>query len=383
MNILTYNNRQYRIIHTINDNSLNCGCIMATERFASDIAGHLARRHNLENYYTFIPTQISHYGHKYYTEAICYKGWHIGYWDFPIPPEYSRFPGSKRNVKQDYKVLEQLLETLIGTLRLSRSDRDPFFRIYEDKINYLRNAQNWAALDKLFELNSVKTDLIKRVEKLTGPSIVIDALTFPKVNLTNFVTLIEEDDEDIVYPNRVVPPEEQIPYTGEPKVEEFTLDKLLFESTRTLRDSEKELNLPWRDIVTEYLIPYLRLKNHKERLNYVYGEDLVPNQDILKTTVEWLRSKTTTELKASDFKPLVEYLRNKAKSKSQEVFPSLTKMDVYKLFVQALPEWYKREYTLLRGEDFIPIIEHLKKQCEFISDDEADELSKQMEELSD
>ena len=185
MNIVTYKGQKYRIIHALNTATTYCSVVMATEASASDIASALAHRRDLRSKYKLIPVSVGSYDTICNTYQIqSQNGEVLGYWDFPLPREYSLYKDGTSNFTSQTREAH-FLEFLMGQAEALLNNKLPKHHELIDKqehgIKNLVKQQDVQGLELQFRYDYKKTNFVQHIEQLVPPEIQVDTFTAPRI----------------------------------------------------------------------------------------------------------------------------------------------------------------------------------------------------------
>ena len=205
MNRLNYKGQEYRIIHAINTKTTICSAIIALDIYASDIVNYLVRGFDLRKYYVIKPYKVNGYEYIYSTKEICTKsGKHVGYWDFPIPREFTLFPGQTTNLKENSRecnLLDFLYDQATSLLKIRYRSNDLSLSDYYSCIMKAFHEKDAEALELLFHLDilSGRHSITKQLKDLTPEEITVTSFAQPRLQTALKEALKNKNDyvEDI------------------------------------------------------------------------------------------------------------------------------------------------------------------------------------------
>ena len=217
MNRLTYKGQEYRIIHAINTKTTICSAIVALDIYASDIVNYLVKGFDLRKYYEIKPYKVDGYDYIYSTKEICTKsGKHVGYWDFPIPREFTLFPGRTTNLQENSRecnLMDFLYDQAISLLKIRYKPSDQSLYDCYSVIMKAFHEKDVEALDLLFHLDILKGrhNITKQLRELNTEEIAVTNFSQPRLQtvlkeaLKNQNTYIEDIKVSDIYDMKSAP----------------------------------------------------------------------------------------------------------------------------------------------------------------------------------
>ena len=185
MNTLIYKEEEYRIVHALNVKTTICSAVIAKEDYASDIANYLSHGIDLQRIYKLTPYTVKGYENIYNTYAIAIQsGVVIGYWDFPIPREYTLFRGRITNIKDNAREM-RLMDFLYGQARsLIRHKMRPNNPELPERAKlaiHAFKARDIGALESIFKLDVSAYELMHKLQDIAPEKIQVKGFTAPRI----------------------------------------------------------------------------------------------------------------------------------------------------------------------------------------------------------
>lgn len=185
MNTVIYREETYRIVHAINAKTTICAAVIAKEDYASDIANYLSHGIDLQKIYKLTPHTVHGYEHIYNTYEIAVQsGVVVGYWDFPIPREYTLFRGRITNLQDNAREM-RLMDFLYGqATSLIRHKMQPNNPELPERAKLAIHAfkeQDIGALESIFKLDVSACDLMHKLQNIAPETIQVKGFAAPRI----------------------------------------------------------------------------------------------------------------------------------------------------------------------------------------------------------